>query len=142
MKVIARTVASTIFLLLLTCGQANATAKDKIVLQFTEDSPDRQTLVLNVAENLKRLYGEDNVEVEVVAFGPGLKLLLANNPNARRIDDLVLKGVRFSACLVTADKIKKKTGKAPDLHPDAVLVKGGILRIIDLVKAGYILVRP
>ncbi|KPK49342.1 MAG: hypothetical protein AMS22_13800, partial [Thiotrichales bacterium SG8_50] len=50
-------------------------AKNKIVLQLTDSSPEKQVLVLNVAQNLLKTYGDD-VEIEVVAFGPGLPILL------------------------------------------------------------------
>lgn len=139
-----RKVQSGIICLVLFFASAStwSAEKEKIILQFSEDEPKRQTLVLNVAENLINLYGENNVDIEVVAFGPGLKLLYENNKNARRIDDLALKDVRFSACNVTIGRIEKKTGKKPKLHPQAKIVRGGVPRIIELTKQGYLLFRP
>ncbi|HQT42923.1 MAG TPA: hypothetical protein PLD79_02930, partial [Halothiobacillus sp.] len=72
----------------------NSLAKHHIVLQETEDDPQRQTLLLNVASNLLQAYG-DNVDIEVVTFGPGISLLFANNEHAKRIESLAQEGVRF-----------------------------------------------
>ena len=50
--------------------------------------------------------------------------------------------MKFSACAETIRKMTKKKGKKPVLNKHAQVVKGGIIRIIDLNKQGYLLVRP
>ena len=114
----------------------------KVVLQITDNDPAKQTLVLNVTNNLLKAYGVDKVDVEVVAFGPGLNLLLADNANASRIEALAGNGVRFSACQNTIAAMTKELGKEPALNPRAIKVSAGVVRIIDLVGQGYILIRP
>ena len=47
-------------------------AEQKVVLQISDADPTKQTLVLNVASNLVKAYGQDKVDVEIVAFGPVL----------------------------------------------------------------------
>lgn len=125
---------------LLGAVQAQA-AEKKVVLQISDSSPAKQTLVLNVANNLLKAF-PDNVKVEVVAFGPGLRLLFANNANAVRVQSLAASGVRFSACENTMHAMTKKLGHAPKLEKDAVPVPAGIGRIIELTEQGYTLVRP
>jgi intracellular sulfur oxidation DsrE/DsrF family protein len=117
-------------------------AKHKVVLQISDPNPFKQTLVLNVAGNLIKHYGEDDVDVEIVAFGPGLRLLMDGNSNTTRIDGLSLKGVRFSACENTMRNFGKKLGGQPKLNTHAKTVKAGVVQIIDLVNDGYILVKP
>ena len=73
-------------------------AEKRIVLQISDPNPFKQTLVLNVANNLIKHYGQDKVDVEIVAFGPGLRLLMAGNSNQSRISGLSNSGVQFSAC--------------------------------------------
>lgn len=131
--------------LLFTMASAQA-AKDfaeaKVVLQISDDDPAKQALVLNVASNLKQLYGQDQVEVEIVGFGPGLKLLLANSQEKDRVISLAGSGVKFSACGNTMKKMAKKTGKDPVLNKNVAVVDAGVKRILDLTKDGYQLVRP
>jgi len=121
---------------------AHASEGKKIVLQISDDSPEKQTLVLNVANNLEKLYGQGKSQIEIVAFGPGLKLLLKDNSNAERIQGLSMEGVQFSACGNTIKGMTKKTGHAPVLNPNAKVVDAGIGRIVELTEQGYTLVRP
>ncbi|MDV3239734.1 MAG: hypothetical protein LOY58_12900 [Gammaproteobacteria bacterium] len=136
-------------LLLALAGQAAAAESDKpfaehkIVLQISDDDPAKQTLVLNVANNLVNHYGADKVDIEIVAFGPGLRLLFAENVNKDRIGALVeASGVRFSACENTVAAMTRALGEAPALNPQAIRVKAGIVRILDLTGQGYTLVKP
>ncbi len=55
---------------------AMAADKDhKLVIQVSSDDARTQKIALNNAVNLQKLYGMDNVTIEVVAYGPGLGLL-------------------------------------------------------------------
>jgi len=117
-------------------------AEAKIVLQISDMSPAKQTLVLNVASNLIKHYGPDRIDLEVVAFGPGLRLLFADNANKGRIKMLADDGVRFSACGNTIQKFTQLLGKPPKINPVATVVPGGAVRIFDLVHAGYVLEKP
>lgn len=140
---------TTLLLLFLTLGfTAQASAVDKpfadakVVLQISDMDPSKQTLVLNVAGNLLKHYGPDRVDIEVVAFGPGLRLLYADNVNRERIDTLAQNGVRFSACGNTIANFTKLLGAPPEINPVAKVVPGGIVRIVELVKDGYVLDKP
>ena len=117
-------------------------ADTKIVLQISDPNPFKQTLVLNVAGNILKHYGQDRVDLEVVAFGPGLRLLFANNANKARIAALASSGVRFSACSNTIRNMTAKLGYEPKLNPVAQRVSAGVVRIVDLVHDGYTLVKP
>ena len=117
-------------------------AEQKVVLQIRDADPTKQTLVLNVASNLIKAYGPDKVDVEIVAFGPGLRLMFADNHNTGRITGLSDNGVRFAACGNTRKKMTKQLGKEPSLNSNATVVPAGVVRIIDLVNEGYILVKP
>ena len=118
-------------------------AEQKIVLQVSD--ADKQGFVLNVANNLVKTYGPDRVTVEVVAFGPGLGLLVDSkeNKNLSRLPGLASNGVKFSACGNTLNKLtKKNNGKAPKLYANASVVPAGVVRIIELQDQGYKLIKP
>jgi intracellular sulfur oxidation DsrE/DsrF family protein len=144
-----RTLALAFASLLAIGGAASAQADDlsafadyHYVLQISDMDAAKQELILNNATNLMEAYPPGAVSVEIVAFGPGLRLLFANNVNAERIDGLAQSGVRFSACGNTLKGMTKLLGAAPKLNPDAKVVPAGIVRIGDLVKKGYIYIRP
>jgi intracellular sulfur oxidation DsrE/DsrF family protein len=117
-------------------------ADQKFVLQISVMDPDKQTLVLNVASNIIKYYGPDKADVEIVAFGPGLRLLFAENTNSGRIDGLTKSGVRFAACNNTISKMTQTLGHSPALHTDSTVVAGGIVRIKELTDQGFLLVKP
>jgi len=122
--------------------EAKPFAEKHVVLQISDPNPFKQTLVLNVANNLLKHYGQDKIDIEIVAFGPGLRLLLADNANLDRIEGLTGQGVRFAACSNTIKAFTRKLGKEPELNPHAVRVSAGVVRIMDLVDKGYILIKP
>ena len=117
-------------------------AEHKFVLQISDMDPSKQTLVLNVAGNILKHYGPDQAEVEIVAFGPGLRLLFQGNSNAGRIDGLVDSGVRFFACQNTITNMSKIIGEPVKINAHASSGKGGIVRIKELVDQGYMLAKP
>lgn len=104
--------------------------------------PSKQTLILNVAGNIMKHYGQDQAEVEIVAFGPGLRLLFEDNANTGRIKGLKGSGVRFAACQNTIDNMSAKLGRQVQLNENAVPVVGGVVRIKELTDQGYLLIKP
>jgi hypothetical protein len=126
----------------------NAVPADKpfadhhLVLQLSDDDAKKQSLVISVAYNLLKFYGPDRIAIEVVTFGPGIALLRADNPNRSLVDSLVAQGVRFDVCMNTIDTIKRETGHAPQLNPNAMPVEAGVAQILALTEKGYTLVRP
>ena len=124
----------------LSAGQGGT--ENKYVLHISDMDPDKQELILNNARNLLDACPPGDVEVEIVAYGPGLRLMFAENTNAKRIDSLAQSGVKFSACGNTLKGMTKLMGEAPKMNPSAGVVPGGIVRIGELSKQGYIYVKP
>lgn len=117
-------------------------AENRFVLQISDMDPSKQTLVLNVAGNILKAYGQDQADVEIVAFGPGLRLLFQENSNSERIDGLVGSGVRFFACENTIRNMSNILGEPIKVNTHASSGKGGIVRIKELTDQGYLLVKP
>ena len=145
---IFRSAAIVISLLLIIPAAPSALAADsnlpeyKYVLHIDDMDPSKQELILNNAQNLLDAYPPGHVEVEIVAYGPGLRLMFAENVNAQRLDSLSQSGVKFSACGNTLKGMAKQMGEEPKLNPVATVVPGGIVRIGELVKQGYIYIKP
>jgi intracellular sulfur oxidation DsrE/DsrF family protein len=118
-------------------------AEARVILQLSDRDEDKQNAVLDVASNLIRHYGgPDMIDVEIIAFGHGIDLLIAGNPRSERIDSLVVSGVRFVACANTVDTLERITGKRPELNEHAIPVQTGVAHIIERAAHGFILVRP
>jgi intracellular sulfur oxidation DsrE/DsrF family protein len=116
-------------------------AEHHLVIQLSDAAQDKQALTLSVAYNMLKFYGPDGISIVVVAFGPGIDLLRAGNPNRARIDSLIAQGVQFDVCMNTVDTLERE-GQHVDLNPKATKVQVGVARILTLVEKGYTLVRP
>ena len=117
-------------------------AEHKIVLQLSDGDAKKQALVLSVVNNLLKAYDPDKVAIEVVAFGPGIDLLLTGSDRRKQVESLIAQGVRFDICLNTVDTIERETGKRPEFIPAATPVQVGVGQILFLTENGYTLVRP
>ncbi len=118
-------------------------ADTKVVLQISDPNPFKQTLVLNVAGNVLKHYGDaTKVDIEVVAFGPGARLLMKGNVNTPRIKRLMASGIRFSVCNNTLTNMSKKLGYRPEVIEGVRIVPAGAVRILELNKHGWITIKP
>lgn len=118
-------------------------AEAHIVLQLADSDAESQAMVLSVANNLIKHYGgPDFVDIEIVAYGPGLSLLFPDNANAERISSLLANDVRFVGCLNTVETIERQTGKRPELIPETVFVQTGVARLVERAQQGFVVIRP
>lgn len=117
-------------------------AEHFIALQISDSDQKKQRLVLSVASNLQKAYGQDKIAIEVVAFGPGIDLLRAESENRSLVDSLITQGVRFDVCGNTLDTIERETGQRPRINPHAVEVQVGVGHLLTLSEGGYTVIRP
>jgi intracellular sulfur oxidation DsrE/DsrF family protein len=118
-------------------------AEAHIVLQLGDGDEAAQGRVLNVANNLIKHYGgPEFVELEIVAYGPGISLLYPDNPQHERVNSLLASEVRFVGCMNTVETIALQTGSKPELIPATVPVKTGVAHMVERAGQGYVLIRP
>lgn len=121
---------------------ANAAEKQRLVIQVDSADVALQNLAMNNAVNVQKHYGMDNVDIEIVAYGPGLGMLTANSKTAQRVSSLAQQNITFSACGNTMKKMAKKTGKMPVLAEGTRTVPAGVIRIMELQDEGWNYLRP
>lgn len=132
-------------LMLVGASMADMGAKHKVVIQVSSSDAKTQTIALNNAVNVHKSFGPGEVDVEIVAYGPGLSILTENkkNKNAKRVASLAMSDITFSACGNTMKKIaKKNNGKEPKLVAGVKIVPAGVIRIMELQGKGYAYIRP
>ncbi len=116
-------------------------AEKHVILQMSDQA--NEAVVIDTANNLIKNYGgPDMIDIEIVTFGKGVRLLFEDNPQKTRIASLVENGVRFYICGNTLDTIEREEGKRPKINPSAIPVQAGVAHMIDRVDEGYILIRP
>lgn len=142
MNPLKKTLLSLFLLLSYFVGGASYAAPHKVVIQVSTDDPRTQRIALNNAVNLQKLYGIDDVIVEIVAYGPGLGLLTKKSKYGDRVSSLSDQDITFSACGNTMNHVKRKTGSLPKLLSGVQRVTAGVGRIIELQEQGYSYIRP
>lgn len=110
-----------------------------VVIQVSEADPAKWEMALINARNVRKAYGDKNVGVEIVAYGPGLKMLRNDSVVAAGLDEAKQRGVKLLACGNTMTM----TRTTPDeLSRSVDIVPAGIVEIMERQKEGYAYVRP
>ncbi|MEE8342979.1 MAG: DsrE family protein [Gammaproteobacteria bacterium] len=114
-------------------------AEHFVIFHISSGDAFAQKMVLANAQNLQNFYGPDKVQVEVVAYGPGLRILFRESTLAERIQRMANGGIEFSACGATMQAMGRPIAS---IHKAAKVVPGGVVRITELQEAGWTYIRP
>jgi uncharacterized protein len=139
-------------LMSMTLASASFAADGKphhLALHIDQNDPVVMNQTLNNATNVIEYYRGKNeeVDVDIVAYGPGLHMLRADTSpvqdRIRRLKDMVFPGkIQFSACNVTKQGMEKAEGHAISVVPDATVVPSGVVHLMELQEQGWSYVRP
>ena len=118
---------------------AQAAARNRVVMQVSDNDPAKWNLALNNARNLQSDLGARNVEIEIVAYGPGIGMLKADSVVGNRIGEAVTSGVKVSACENTmrGQKLQKS-----DMLGGIDYVGAGVVEIMQKQQQGWAYLRP
>ena len=112
---------------------------NKVVMQVSDNDPARWNLALNNARNLQADLGKSNVEIEIVAYGPGIAMLKAESVVGNRIDEALAAGVKVAACENT---MRGQKLTRPDMHSGIAYVPAGVVEIMQRQQKGWAYLRP
>jgi intracellular sulfur oxidation DsrE/DsrF family protein len=115
-------------------------APRRIIASLSEADPERANAVLSNMINVQTFYGQDLVEIRLVAYGPGLRHLLREGSTvAERIQSLQAYGLSFVACGATLDTL----GLTPASVLEGVeVVQNGLPEIVERQLSGWTYIRP
>lgn len=128
-------------------AQAKTEKPTQVAIHVDDNDPARMNMALNNAANVQKYYDEigEEVEIRIVAYGPGLHMLRADtSPVADRIAtmSLELPNLSFAACGNTHRAMSKKISKTVELIEEAEMVQSGVVELIELQKQGWAYIRP
>ena len=114
-------------------------ARNRVVMQVSDNDPAKWNLALNNARNLQADLGASNVEIEIVAYGPGIGMLKADSVVGNRIGEALGSGVKVAACENTmrGQKLQKS-----DMLGGISYVGAGVVEIMQKQQQGYAYLRP
>jgi len=131
---------------------ASSAADDKthrVAIQIDQNDPQIMNLTLSNVINLIEYYRDKNedVEVDIVAYGPGLQMLRADTSpvqdRVKQLKDTVFPGkIQFSVCNNTKQAMEKAEGHAISILADATIVPSGVAHLMELQEQGWSYIRP
>jgi uncharacterized protein len=111
----------------------------RLVLQVSDADPAKWNLAVNNARNVQTDLGAQNVDVEIVAYGPGLNMLKADSKVAARLAEALDNNIGLMACENTMRNTK--VTKA-DMYGGVRYVDAGVVHIMKRQREGWSYVRP
>ncbi|HEX9397956.1 MAG TPA: DsrE family protein [Burkholderiales bacterium] len=125
--------------LLLALPATAQTPKQRVIFQVSDNDPAKWNLALNNARNVQQDLGKDNVEIEIVAYGPGLGMLKAESAVAARLAAALDAGVGLLACENTMQNTKVTRA---DMYGGIRYVQAGVTHLMKRQQEGWAYIRP
>jgi intracellular sulfur oxidation DsrE/DsrF family protein len=144
-KILTTVIALSLSIVSFTAISADKPAKrvasdhEKVIFQVSDSAPSKWNMALNNARNVQELIGKDKVDIEIVAFGPGIDMLKLESEVGVRVDQALTDGVKIVACENT---MKGKQLTKDDMLPSISYVPGGVVEIMRKQKAGWAYIHP
>ncbi len=114
---------------------SGAEKKHRVVLEVTAEAAQQWEAALNNVENLRKAFGAGTVDIEVVAHGKGLRLVLkSNTTSGERVRTLLGNDVVFAAC---ENSMRKMKVSATDLIESVKPVDSGVAEVVRKQEAGW-----
>jgi intracellular sulfur oxidation DsrE/DsrF family protein len=116
-----------------------ASQRNKVVIQVSDIEMAKWNLALNNARNIQADLGAANVDIEIVAYGPGIGMLKLDSPVANRVDEATAAGVKILACENT---MKGQKLARSDMLTGIGYVNAGVVEIMQRQQQGWSYLRP
>jgi intracellular sulfur oxidation DsrE/DsrF family protein len=117
----------------------NATPRNRVVIQVSDAEAAKWNLALNNARNIQTDLGAANVDIEIVAYGPGIGMLKADSVVGNRIDEAGKAGVKVVACENTMHAQKLTQA---DMLSGIGYVPAGVVELMQRQQQGWAYIRP
>jgi intracellular sulfur oxidation DsrE/DsrF family protein len=117
----------------------SAAQRSKVVIQVSDGDQAKWNLALNNARNIQTDLGAANVDIEIVAYGPGIGMLKLDSPVANRVDEANAAGVKVMACENTMNGQKLARS---DMLGSVGYVNAGVVEIMQRQQQGWSYLRP
>ncbi len=118
---------------------AQGAAENHVVMQVSDADPAKWNLALNNARNLQADLGASHVDIEIVAYGPGLAMLKLDSAAGGRIDEAHSAGVKLVACENTMRGLQLTRA---DMLPNLDYAPAGVTHIMKRQQQGWAYIRP
>jgi hypothetical protein len=118
---------------------AQLAAENRVVIQVSDADAGKWNLALNNARNLQTDLGAKSVDIEIVAYGPGIGMLKSDSVVGNRVGEALATGVKVVACENTMRGQKLAKG---DMLNGIGYVGAGVVEIMRRQQERWTYLRP
>jgi intracellular sulfur oxidation DsrE/DsrF family protein len=119
--------------------QKKPAARQRVVFQVSDNDPARWQLALNNARNVQTDLGKDKVQIEIVAYGPGIEMLKAESKVAGGLAGALDSSVGLIACENTMQNNKVSRD---EMYAGISFVQAGVTHLMKRQQEGWAYIRP
>ena len=119
-------------------AQTSTPTKNRALFQVTDNDPARWNMILNNMQNLRDGVGGEPIEIELVAYGPGIFMLKADSSVKQRVAEALKNGVKVNACQNTMSGMKLVPA---DMLPEIGYVPAGVVEVMRKQQQGWAYIR-
>jgi uncharacterized protein len=117
----------------------SAQQRHNVIFQVSDNDPAKWNLTLNNARNVQEDLGQKSVNIEIVAYGPGIGMLKIDSPVGNRVGEAMATGIKVMACENTMSN--QKIGRE-DMLSGIGYVKAGVVELMRRQQQGWAYIRP
>jgi len=114
-------------------------AKPGVIFQMSTSSVPTWWVAVRNARHLEQAMRPHAVRIEIIAFGPGLGMLLKSSPVAQNLIALHKSGVMIEA---SRSSLRKQGFAINDVLPLVHYIPSGIAEIVRRERQGWAYIRP
>jgi intracellular sulfur oxidation DsrE/DsrF family protein len=112
--------------------------KNRALFQVTDNDPARWGMILNNMRNLRDGVGSEGIEIELIAYGPGILMLKNDSVAKDRIAEAIKAGVKVNGCQNTMNGMKLTPD---DMMPAIGYVPSGVVEVMRKQQQGWAYIR-
>jgi hypothetical protein len=123
-----------------THAQGATPKRHRLVIQVTDNDPARWNMILNNTRNAQEdVGGADKIDIEIVAYGPGIYMLKGDSPVGGRVTEAIKNGVKIVGCENTMKGMKLSKD---EMLPVIGYVPAGVTELMKRQEEGWAYIRP
>jgi len=111
----------------------------RLLIQISDYNPKVWGLALSNARNVRHDLGPDKVQIEIVVYGPAIRMLEAESDWRDRVTQVLDEGIRVIACENTMATMGLKRD---DMLGGVDFVKTGLAHVMKRELEGWAYARP
>ncbi len=111
---------------------------NRAVFQVMDNEPARWNMILSNMQNLRDGVGSEPIEIELVAYGPGINMLKADSSVKQRVAEALKAGATVNACQNTMSNQKLAPA---DMLPEIGYVPAGVVEVMRKQQQGWAYIR-